>query len=1216
MSKEHHLLQANRLNEQERKHTWFEAAINGLPVIGSNAKSTDLPSPSRCWKPITLQAPLLLGVAGVTFSSTAILIYLSWKSRNDGGLAFARPDEDFSLIVVFASFYLPTLLAVTLGMFWSWVDLDTKRLEPYFQLSKPHGASAADSIHLHYPFDFVAIAPIRAFKRRHWSVFLSGTTTTVIFWLITPLLGAVFTENRVTRSLDSTAATVADLVSSTTSGTRLDAGIMTDAYGITWLGQDFPDFVTADGAVAPFELKSGDRSRDSGMTWTATTNLYTTELICTPAKIGGNPETGHTFDNGRGCRTDPIAIPSGSDKYCAFYIGYFNDPRIAWSLVYLGCPRSASHSFLAIWAASENSTYTNITALFCEPTYAVQRVEATVMAANNTLVKSVPVGPPVALSNDLFNTTDFEYLIGVGAPAQSPRAEVTRTEVIDQWPRIKDLNVKWPVGGNMVGFALGASQRSPDDYFDSTVLASSFQAAHQLLFGLAIRRLVSNATVTPGLRHGLATSEVKAIVVVSVLPVVVEVFFGLVTLFILTLLALSSTRKIQLRADPASIAEIIDLIKPSGTRTSNVSTAMDLCQGTHPIKLRDGKLSTSPANLANASTPLATVTKSFQTSARPLEMTMKLGTLFLMILCGAVIVLVAVYVQISRANGLPLPSTNQTVKQLVLNYIPIMFATLLEPFWILLNRMLCILQPFEEIRQGRAKPSQSLDVKYTSLPPQLIFWRALRARHLLLVAVCLIGFSANFLAVALGALFEENWVQTESPTRYFSATASTINQTALDRVTQGSPNPYEEPLFVAQSNMTSGTKLPPWITPHLFFTPFDTKATPRQKDTLLYRGSTHGIGLQVQCLQLNSSASNTKVFHDRTYQDFFVLKTQTATLPNANETPQLEGITCMTEGFNDALSGSVNGTQAAEIFAAMTPFSQNASKEEQDFCSRQLIAAFFRANVTVVDTPPETSDSRASDFRAPGYQLSEALYVGCELSIQMASFDVAVDHEGYVQEYSQKTPLSEAAFPLPQLGNISSLHNGINTAMWSKTSSGSQETFWHTDLVADSWLKYLIKSRMQSTAFLDPSLPPPSASAIGPVLEDISARLFAIVLGINTDIFLPAAAGSTIPGVTIIQVKRVFMSRPMFVVSIVLIALNLIMAVLYYAKRPPKMLEEMPTTIASILKLVEGSGLAMETADAKIRAEWQIGYGRYVGTDGKPHIGIERKPFVVPWSGR
>ena len=1033
----------------------------------------------------------------------------------------------------------------------------------------------------------------------------------MIFWLITPLLGAVFTENRVTRSVDSTASTIADLVPSTTSGTRLDAGIITDAYGITWLGQDFPDFVMADGAIAPFELKSGDRSRDSRLTWTATTSLYTTELICTPAKTGGNPDTGHAFDNGRGCRTEPIAIPSGSDKYFAFYIGYFNDPQVVWSLAYLGCPRSASHSFLAIWAASENSTYTNITALFCEPRYAVQRVKATVMAANNTLVKSVPVGPPVALPKALFNTTEFEYLIGAGAPDQSSGAEVTRTGVVDQWPRIKYLNVKWPVG-NMVGFALGASQRSPDDYFDSTVLASSFQAAHQLLFGLAIRRLVSNATVTPGLRHGLVTSEVKVIVVVPVLAVVVEVFFGLVTLFILTLLALSSTRKIQLRADPASIADIIDLIKPSGTRTSNVSTAMDLCHGSRHIKLRNGKLSTSTANLANTRTQLATVTKSPQTSARPLEMTMKLGTLFLMILCGAIIVLGGVYVEISRANGLPLPSTNQTVKQLVLNYIPIMFATLLEPFWILLNRMLCILQPFEEIRQGRAKPFQSLDVKYTSLPPQLIFWRALRARHLLLVAVCLIGFSANFLAVALGALFEENWVQTESPTRYVSATASTINQTALDRVIQDSPDTYGEPLYVAQSNMTSGTKLPPWITPHLFFTPFDTKATPRQKDTLLYRGSTHGIGLQIQCLQLNSSASSTTVFHRRTYENHWFLETQTPTLPNANETP-LDGITCVSKVFNDALSDSVNGTHAAELFVDMEPFSDNASKEEQDLCSRQWIAAFLRANVPVVDVAPETSDSRASE-----YQVSEALYVGCELSIQMASFDVSVDHEGYVQEYSQKTPLSEAAFPLPQLGNISSLHNGINTAMWGKTGYGTGQGlfFWHTDSVADSWLKTLIKSRMQSTAFLEPSLPPPSASAIGPVLEDISARLFAIVLGINTDIFLPAAAGSTIPGVTIIQVRRVFMSRPMFVVSIVLIALNLIVAVLYYAKRPPEMLEEMPTTIASILKLVEGSGLAVETADAKTRAEWQIGYGRYVGTDGKPHIGIERKPFVVPWSGK
>ena len=51
-------------------------------------------------------------------------------------------------------------------MLWSWVDLDAKRLEPYFQMSKEGGVPARDSLFLHYPFDFVAFAPYRAIRRK------------------------------------------------------------------------------------------------------------------------------------------------------------------------------------------------------------------------------------------------------------------------------------------------------------------------------------------------------------------------------------------------------------------------------------------------------------------------------------------------------------------------------------------------------------------------------------------------------------------------------------------------------------------------------------------------------------------------------------------------------------------------------------------------------------------------------------------------------------------------------------------------------------------------------------------------------------------------------------------------------------------------------------------------------------------------------------------
>lgn len=106
-------------------------------------------------------------VSFTAFSLTLIVILelLSYKCRRDGGISFADCNGSFAGITSFAYLYLPTILAVFYSMIWSWVDLDAKRLEPYFQMSKLEGASARDSVLLHYPFEFVAFAPIRALRR-------------------------------------------------------------------------------------------------------------------------------------------------------------------------------------------------------------------------------------------------------------------------------------------------------------------------------------------------------------------------------------------------------------------------------------------------------------------------------------------------------------------------------------------------------------------------------------------------------------------------------------------------------------------------------------------------------------------------------------------------------------------------------------------------------------------------------------------------------------------------------------------------------------------------------------------------------------------------------------------------------------------------------------------------------------------------------------------
>lgn len=61
----------------------------------------------------------------------------------------------------------PTVLAVVFSVFWAWIDLETKRLEPYYQLSADEGALGKDSVLLAYPFGFVPLVPMRAFRNRY-----------------------------------------------------------------------------------------------------------------------------------------------------------------------------------------------------------------------------------------------------------------------------------------------------------------------------------------------------------------------------------------------------------------------------------------------------------------------------------------------------------------------------------------------------------------------------------------------------------------------------------------------------------------------------------------------------------------------------------------------------------------------------------------------------------------------------------------------------------------------------------------------------------------------------------------------------------------------------------------------------------------------------------------------------------------------------------------
>ena len=109
--------------------------------------------------------PTIIAFLIITVTLIALIEYINKISIEEKALFFAEKPEDFPMGVVFCYRYLPQMIVVALGVGWAAVDLDVKRLEPYFQLSKPEGATASNSIFLHYPFDFIAFVPINAARK-------------------------------------------------------------------------------------------------------------------------------------------------------------------------------------------------------------------------------------------------------------------------------------------------------------------------------------------------------------------------------------------------------------------------------------------------------------------------------------------------------------------------------------------------------------------------------------------------------------------------------------------------------------------------------------------------------------------------------------------------------------------------------------------------------------------------------------------------------------------------------------------------------------------------------------------------------------------------------------------------------------------------------------------------------------------------------------------
>lgn len=572
-------------------------------------------------------------------------------------------------------------------MLWSWVDLDVKRLEPWYQLSSSNGASAYESLLLHYPVDFLAVVPFQSAKRHQWAVVCASTIMVLVFWAVTPLQSGIFATSLVQKVQPLQMAVSDQLLSPSEQTNVLTLNFLNDAYGVAWLGQSLPAFTTQAYALAPFTPVRNHKALGTNTTWTSSTTLYSTDLDCHPAEVTGNMSdlAPLTFHERNSCATQNLTLGGGRPglSFSGYFVGYHNDREAAIdpSLKQAGCSQSVVGEFLAIWQRSNDRSFP--TALFCEASYYSQQVQATVTVPNFSVKRVTPSGPKTSLSSDKFNITHFEYILGTGALPSSPnnvtsfqqdipnRHDISDETVIDQSFQLNNEGI-WGVS-NMVGFAVGTSRLPPEDFLDPSKMHDAFQEAHQLLFALAVHSVVQSPSASAASVTALENYFVNSVVMVETFTIIVQVLLFVIVIFTTYLLVFVRRRNINLCFDPNCLAFFMALTH-NRPKFLEIFQALDLAKSTKyhekfqglRFNLRlpaqgfqsvftvrvDGTQGGSGGESENSSEkPLSRASSRVAIASWPVELTWPVGATFVFLLGGALAAVVLLKRQILKQNG-------------------------------------------------------------------------------------------------------------------------------------------------------------------------------------------------------------------------------------------------------------------------------------------------------------------------------------------------------------------------------------------------------------------------------------------------------------------------------------------------------------------------------------------------------------------------------------
>jgi hypothetical protein len=528
-----------------------------------------------------------------------------------------------------------------------------------------------------------------------------------------------------------------------------------------------------------------------------------------------------------------------------------------------------------------------------------------------------------------------------------------------------------------------------------------------------------------------------------------------------------------------------------------------------------------------------------------------------------------------------------------------------------------MLQPLEELQRSKASTSRSISLNYSSLPPQLSIFKALRARHLMLASVCGMALLANVLATSFAGLLFQNTIDIPSTTSFsppFEPKFVSMNGSA------GPPESYwntgqstlgfkgttigsagENVFLAVNSNYTRKTSLPSWTDARAMYLPFVRADTLKHSGPAQFQATTKFFRAEPNCRPLSSD-------------DYLLRKANDSNGPFAEFQTTVQD----DNGRNVTCYPEAEGWPYKFLIALESIKEKKGTNRFSKGSLEIVVTLDAGRNATQIDR--ETCFSTV----AIGWMRDErnTLLMNCRPKLTVGNASILVDSAGVLQEEATllvpDADQSAGALDRYYTNGAGNLIRKSNAYLF----GNNLVPTYHNDSFPDEFIHYFTNKAAGNLGFTDPNEPLPRFSDVEGPIKVAYEQLFAAWLGLNRQDLLVASNTTTpVPGTTITRQERIFVNKVMFVVSAIILGIYTLVAMVVILRRPGRYLARMPTSMAAVIALFATSAAVKDLQgtsglSAKEREEYlgrlgnTYGYGSYVGEDGSVHVGIEKDPFV------